>query len=353
MTIQKVLLRVVFGSLALAACFGAAAVIFAGQDTLWRVVGTCFATAAGALLLFWSSGLVARDETRRPGALATALVLAEYLLTLGQIWELFGSADEQAALTMLHLALTGLPAVAFLALERRPAAALAARVGVAVCAADFALLMAGVWGSGVGNPRFEGNHWFDVSASLAAFGFLAVLSLLGAGRDRRHWRWAGVAAAAVGFAVSTREILLEVQRTSDLLVCMATVAVVVAHANAMMQCRLKPGQRWLLAATVGAAVATGVFVDLGRLTEPWQEELLGRLAGAAAIIAGCGTLALLVLARLNRNLPRPGLTASDVREIALTCPLCGTKQTIPVGEGRCAACGLGIAVRLVQDEPGS
>ncbi len=351
MTIRKVLLRIVFGSLALAACCGAAAVLLAGHDTLWRVVGTCFATAAGALLLFWSSALLSQDETRRPGVLAAALVLAEYLPTLGQIWEMFGRADEQAALSMLHLALTGLPAVAFLALERRPAAATASRVGLAVCAAVFALLMAGVWGPGVGSPRIEGNHWFDVSASLAAFGFLAVLSLLGTGRDHRPWRWAGVAAAAAGFALSAREILLEVPRSSDLLVCVATLAVVVAHANAMVQCPLRPGQRWLLGATTGAAVATGVLVDLGRLTHPWQHEPLGRLAGAAAIIAGCGTLALLVLARINRNVPRPGLVASDVREVALTCPLCGTSLTIPIGEGRCAACGLGIAVRIEQPAP--
>jgi hypothetical protein len=346
MTTQKVLLRVVFGSLALAAVVGAGAVIFAGHDTLWRIVGTCFATAAGALLLYWCSGLVAAGATRRPGWLATVLVLLEYLLTLAQIWEVFGRAEEQAALTMLYLAITGIPAIVFLALERRPAAAVAVRVGLAVCAAVLALLLIAVWSPGLGTIRFEDNAWFELSRSLAAYGFLAVLALLGAGSDRRHWRWAGVAAAAAGLVLATRETLLDVQRTSDLLVCVATVAVVVAHANAMMQCRLRPGQRWLLAATIAASVATGLFVDLGRLTEPWQGEILGRLAGAAAIIAGCGTLALLVLARLNRDLPRPGLTAGEVRAIALTCPLCGAKQTIPIGEGRCSSCGIGIAVRL-------
>jgi hypothetical protein len=38
--------------------------------------------------------------------------------------------------------------------------------------------------------------WFDVSSSRAPFAFLAALALIGAGLDRRHWRWAGVAAAA-------------------------------------------------------------------------------------------------------------------------------------------------------------
>ncbi len=35
---RKVLLRVVFWALGLAAAFGAAGVIFAGRETLWRVV---------------------------------------------------------------------------------------------------------------------------------------------------------------------------------------------------------------------------------------------------------------------------------------------------------------------------
>ncbi len=71
MTIQKFLLRVVFGSLALAACFGAVAMIFAGYDTLWRIVGTSVATAVGAFLLFGSSSVADREATRLPGALAT------------------------------------------------------------------------------------------------------------------------------------------------------------------------------------------------------------------------------------------------------------------------------------------
>ena len=41
---RKVLLRIVFWALGLAACFGAAGVIFAGHDTLWRIVGTCVVT---------------------------------------------------------------------------------------------------------------------------------------------------------------------------------------------------------------------------------------------------------------------------------------------------------------------
>lgn len=351
MTTRKILLRVIFGSLALAACFGAAAVIFVGHDTLWRIGGTCVTTAFAALLLFGAASLFEREPSRHPGVLATVLVLVEYLLTLGMIWNLFRGADDQAGLTLLHVAVTGIPAIALLAMMARPVTAVAARVGLAACAASFVLLMIGVWGRGWGRIRLDNNRWLDVSGALAVFAFLAVLALVGIGHDRRHWRWVGVAAAGIGFALATYAIVHGVHHTSTLLVCVATVAVVAAHANAMMLCPLRPGQHWLQGATIGVAIVTGFLVDLQSVTSPWQEEMLGRLAGAAAIIAGCGTLALLVLARINRGILRPGRSAQDVREVVFFCPLCGTRQRIAVGDGRCAACGLGIQVRLAEAPP--
>jgi hypothetical protein len=347
MTVRRVLLRIVFASLALAAGFGAAGVIFAGHETLWRIVWTCAATAVGALLVFGSSGLLEREETWPPGAMSLLLFVAEYLLSLGLIWEVFGRAEDQAGLTVLFLALTGLPALVFLGIQRRPATLVAARVGLAACAASFLLLMMGTWGRGWGTQDFGHNHWFDVNGSLAPFAFLAVLALIGTGRDRRHWRWAGVAAAGAAFAMATYAILLDIREASSLFVCLASVAVVVAHANAMVRVPLAPSQRWLLWATVASAIVAAGFVDVGSITRPWQEEMLGRLAGAAAIMAGCGTLALLVLARANRSVPLPEFSLADVRQVTLVCPRCQRKQSIAVESGRCAACGLGIAVRLL------
>jgi hypothetical protein len=75
--------------------------------------------------------------------------------------------------------------------------------------------------------------------------------------------------------------------------------------------------------------------------------MLGRLAGAAAIMAGCGTLALLVLARVNRRVEMPEFSWADVRQVTLVCPRCRQEQTITIESGTCAACGLGIAVRPI------
>ena len=346
---RKVLLRVVFWALGLAACFGAAGVIFAGHDTLWRIVGTCAATAAGAFLMLAASQQLDQKTTWLPGVMAVALLVTEYLASLGLIWNLFGSAQDSAALTMLFLAGTAVPAIGLTAIMQRPDGALAARVGLFASAVAFVLFMVGTWGGWLGEVRAE--RWHSVGLSLAVFAVLAVVCLVGSGTDRRHWRWLGVAAAGAAFSISAYAIILDIHETSAFFVCVVSVAAVVAHANAMAWCPLKPAQRWLLWGTIGAGIATGGFVDWARITSPWQEEMLGRLAGATAIIAGCGTLALLILARINQRIVPVAATLADLREIALTCPRCRAKQTITMGSGKCRACGLLIQVRVQQPEP--
>jgi hypothetical protein len=345
---RKVLLRVVFWALGLAACFGAAGVIFAGHDTLWRIVGTCAATALGAFLMLAASRQLDQETTWLPGVMAVSLIVIEYLATLSLTWKLVGSAEDPAALTMLYLAATAVPAIGFTAIMKRRGGALSARVGLFASAAVFILFMVGTWGGWLGAVRAE--RWHQLGLSLAVFAVLAVLCLIGSGTDRRHWRWLGVAAAAAAFSISAYAIILDIHKTSALFVCVVSVAAVVAHASAMAWCPLKPAQRWLLWGTIGAGIATGGFVDLARITSPWQEEMLGRLAGATAIIGGCGTLALLILARINQRIVPVAATLADLREITLTCPRCRAKQTVAIGSGKCRACGLLIQVRVQNPE---
>jgi hypothetical protein len=343
-TYRKVLLRIVFWALGLAACFGAAGVIFAGHDTLWRIVGTCAATAAGAFLMLGAARQLDKETTWVPGVMAVSLIVIEYLGTLGLTWNLFRSGEEPVALTMLFLAATAVPAIGFSGILTRADSAVSSRAGLSGSAAVFALLMVGTWGGWLGTVRAE--RWHFLGLSLAAFAVLAVLCLIGSGTDRRYWRWLGVAAAGTAFSMSAYAVLLDLHETSALFVCVVSVAAVVAHANALAWCPLKPAQRWLLWGTIGAGIATGGFVDLARLTSPWQQEMLGRMAGATAIIAGCGTLALLVLARINQRVLPAAATLAEIREVKLTCPRCQSKQTVALGSGTCGACGLVIEVRV-------
>ena len=346
---RKVLLRIVFWALGLAACFGAAGVIFAGDERVWRIVGTCAATAAGAFLLLAASRQLDQETTWLPGVMAIALIVTEYLATLGMIWKFFGNAQEPAAFTMLFLVATTVPAIVFSGMLKRADSALSARVGLLASVVVFGLLMVGTWGGWLREVQAE--RWDSVGLSLGIFAALAVVCLIGSGTDRRHWRWLGVAAAGTAFAISVYAIIRDIHEASAFFVCVVSVAAVVAHANAMAWCPLKPAQRWLLWGTIGAGIATGGFVDWARITTPWQEEMLARLAGAAAIIAGCGTLALLILAKINQRIVPVAAALADLREITLTCPRCRAKQTIAIGSGECGACGLVIQVRVQEPEP--
>jgi hypothetical protein len=264
------------------------------------------------------------------------------------VWNLFRSAQEPAAFTMLFLVATAVPAIGFTSILKRPDGGLSARVGLFASMMVFGLLMLGTWGGWLGKVNTE--HWHSLGLMFAVFAALAVVCLIGSGTDRRHWRWLGVAAAGTAFAISAYAIIRDIHETSAWFVCIVSVAAVVAHANAMASCPLKPAQRWLLWGTIGAGIATGGFVDWARITAPWQEEMLGRLAGASAIIAGCGTLALLILARINQRIVPVAATLADLRKITLTCPRCRAKQTIAIGSGKCEACGLVIQVQVQEPE---
>ncbi len=252
-------------------------------------------------------------------------------------------------LSMLFLAATAIPAIALYAIARRTDAAVAARFGQIASFLVFVLLMVGTWSKWLQHARPE--RWLEAGGALALFALLALLCLIGYGTDRRHWRWLGVAAAGLAFAISAYAIARNIHESSAFFVCVVSVAAVVAHANTMAWCPLKPAQRWLLWGTIGAGIATGVFVDVGKITSPWQDEMLGRLAGAAAIVGGCGTLAMLVLAKLNQRSVPLKMSLAELRELKLTCPRCGEKQKLPLGSGECSGCGLLISVTVRERTP--
>ena len=226
-----------FWALGLAACFGAAGVIFAGHDTLWRIVGTCAATAVGAFLTLAASGQFDPEKPWLPGVMVVSLIVTEYLATLGLIWNLFGSAQEPVGLTMFFLAATTVPAIGFTAIRKRSDAAHSARVGLLASVVVFVLLVVGTWAGWVGAARAE--RWHSLGASLAVFAVLAVLCLIGSGTDRRYWRWLGVVAAAVAFSISAYAIIFNIHETSAFFVCVVSVAAVVAHANALARLSLE------------------------------------------------------------------------------------------------------------------
>lgn len=78
------------------------------------------------------------------------------------------------------------------------------------------------------------------------------------------------------------------------------------------------------------------------------EEQLVRLGAAGGILAACGSLAMAVLARLNRGVYVEE-SVTSLSDVELVCPRCRTKQKLPLGDSACAKCGLRINIRV--EEP--
>jgi hypothetical protein len=98
---------------------------------------------------------------------------------------------------------------------------------------------------------------------------------------------------------------------------------------------------------------TAVFVDLVVIDDLWfpvgvSSDFLGRLAAAAGIVTGCGTMALVVLARLNRKVDYEPLSP-ELTHITVACPRCGKKQSVCLGDSVCVGCKLRISIQI--EEP--
>lgn len=356
MEIRKALLRVMLGALAGAALAGAAAIILIqDSDTVWRVVGTAIATAACCALLFPLSLLSDRPATRWAGLLSMSVIVIEFVLALALIWDVpdwFGGwrTSERIALTMVFVFLVGVATSLCLQMWMVPYATVAGLTGVILCAVDFAILMAAVW---LQDRVFRDEKLLETAGALAAMGPLAIACLVGVGQPpSRWWRWVGVGTAAVGFALLLIGIWIYSSGKVFAFTAMCATAVAIAVANLALLGTLKPGQLWVRKAIIYAAVVAALFVALaaGAGDLDWDDwaELSARLAGAGAIICACGGMALIVLSRLNRKVPQP-LVRTDLKEITVHCPACGTKQTTPLSKGKCGKCGLIIRVEV--EEP--
>ena len=350
MSFRQALLRVLLWSLGIAAVCGALATLIGSLGTVSRVMGTAMLTAGASLLLLGAAYLVDRPLTRAAGLLGMTAVVVEYLLLLALMW--LGGGD-QLAITAGLLSLPVVPAMLCLTMAGAPHTRVAGRVGVAGCLAVSALLLGGTW---LHRFPWHEDYWYGLAGAIAVFLPVVVACLVGAGADRRHWRWVGVAAAVVATAATFYVMVNNPRGGEGVFAALVSVALVVAHANLMMLLPLKPAQHWVRRGTILATFATAAFIDLnivtsGRNTGNWSPMsfVYERLAGASAVVAGCGTMALLVLGRMNRRVVATTVTLESIREVTLVCPACRKKQTLPVGDSRCASCRVLIHTRF--EEP--
>ncbi len=352
---RKVLLRLMLGSLGFAAAAGVLAALSGGGETVWRVVGTGFATALACGLMLPFTPMLDQEKTRAVGLSGAAVILVEFLLAMALIWEapelLFGLQwEEELAQTMLFFGLAAVFLVPARKLADEPQGRLAGRVGVGTIVVTFGAFLIAIWGP----ERFINDEkWWETGSAVFTIGLLVLLSLVGAGAaPRLPWRRLAIPAGVIAFAMWMSNVWLGTQSAFETVVfsVLLSVAAVVGHANLCLLVKLPSGLGWLRGGVIAAGTLTAALVDLVIVKEnysaiAWDPELLGRLTAAAAITAGCGSIALLVLARINRSVDRE-TPVTELSEMRVTCPRCQKKQSIDIGESSCSACGLRILIRV-------
>lgn len=360
---RRAMLKLLMGCLALLAVTGVAGVVVGEWDFMGRVMATCFGGAVAAGLMMRASGWIDQPARRRVGLWAMWLAVIQFAIYFFAVWTSsflgrYYRLEERLWLTLFFVMATGWWSVRFVAALEKPDQRRAARLGLTIDAIVMFLLMVAVW-----SDWNSGNSWFNVNeklvataAVLAGAGLTACGCLIGWGPgDRRFWRWLGVAAATLFTIGATIGIWQDLHGKPDTLTILASIGLFVGFINILLLAPLRGGQSLLRTLTILAAGVALALVDLLVCTGiDHVDSMVGRLALAAALLAICGTLAIIVLARLNRGLgDHPALPGTfEKPEIVLpnalawTCPLCQKKQTTSTGLASCSGCGLLIESRL-------
>ncbi len=350
--LRRVSLMVMLWMLALATVIGILTVLTASYDTLGRVAGTVITTAFAAGLLWPLSLLADRKETQPSGLLGMASVIIVYLLVIPLIWDL-DRQHEEMLVSSLVIGFTVPFGMFFLGLLNNPNTWIAARAGVGFYVTVLVIFLIATWHPG--NWRASQN-WWTTGLWCSTYGALSFMCLCGMRRIVSvDWRWLGVAAAFVAWLIALFSVWGGTRPPENWLISISGFSIVIAHASLSVLVPLKGHQIWLRWGTVAAVAMASAFVDLEIIYAPGNGlSMLGRVAGAATIAASCGSLALIIFARLNRatRTDSPNGIVAEITEITLNCPQCNKRLTGSIGVLQCGGCGLCITTSIQQpDEP--
>ncbi len=205
--------------------------------------------------------------------------------------------------------------------------------------------------------------WFE-SRVLGTSVLMAVACLLGWAAAlplaRNRWRPAAVAAllailAAVAVWLVEIWDLLEsrayvgfYQTMEKCLISVSVVAGLTTHIALLGLAKLRTGYEWVRL----AAVCVSVLLLLLVLADVWMdiaESEIWRGYGVLIILGVCGSITVMVLHRISGLRTTEGL-ATVRGMLTLTCPRCSHAQQLPAGKSRCARCGLGFHIEILEDQ---
>jgi hypothetical protein len=255
------------------------------------------------------SAMVDRSRHRAAALLGVVAVALEFALALGVIWEvdqvLPGGLDQdQLLMTGGTLAAAAIASMVCLTGLAERATRIAGITGLSVAAGFFLTATAATWvGPGVlayGRLHELRMDLWATAWTIAGFGVTAAAALVGVGSgDRRHWRWGGIAASVAAAAILVVHVWWDLGGDERVFSLFAVAGISIAWANLIVRVPLLGPQCWVRLGTLLAGALTGLFTEL--MVFDLRSDGVERLDAAAAILAGCGTLALAVLARMNRR----------------------------------------------------
>lgn len=157
---------------------------------------------------------------------------------------------------------------------------------------------------------------------------------------------AGIIASAVGFLVVLVVIWTDWYEHENWLRT-TFIAIVVSftlgHVCALSLARLSGRAEKVFRVTAGIVLATGAYLTIMIIFNFFDAELSFRILGVLAILDGCGSIAVPVLARMQKS-SAPEQESSEYTEIKITCPRCGSEAGYPIGKITCTSCSLKLEV---------
>ena len=285
------------------------------------------------------------------GGLMTTMVFILTGVWAGMIRLSMGRGVERLLITGVLVFLFSIPGICFLLGMNYPRGKRVGVAGVILSGISLGLCLMSLWNNGNSS-----NNYGDFAAGFMGFSIPILGSLVGAGVDRRPWRYLGVAMGVVGIGFFGNELFKDyLYRDNHLAVLMFCLSMVMALANVLMLYPLKGGEKFVPAITfISGGLACGLSYYLYRSNAyEWSMgtkfQMRESILYCSSILAICGTAGTLLLAAFNKKTERPKVVYTPVQKMQIVCPCCGEKQELTPGDGRCVKCKL--VIKTAFEEP--
>ncbi len=281
-------------------------------------------------------------------SLVTSALIAVGILLFGE----FNQTTNRILGTLGVLALhSGIATACVHSLERRLWPALS-RIGIVVFTVNFAVFVVLIW-----LPRVT---WLprdaierEIATTLVLMAYYVGAIPPAALRERGRWiplAFLGLTACAVGFGMAMLGFwadAIENDTYARLMGVAALIAFSLSHTCLLGRVHITSTTVWVVRGTIVCVWLVAVIWSYAILADDFDEFMV-RILGAAGVLDTCGSLTLVVLARLKRVQKIEHLQTS-AREIELTCPRCTKRQVVCAGDSKCRECGLRFRIEI--EEP--